>query len=136
METIPQTEDPVTVDEAIQSWRVQPFARGSADCCAFADHVVEALTGKSYLPEYENDAETEAILQEHGGLSEAVTHWMGREPVCTSSLVPGDVVYVSILEHEAIGILATEKAVVTVFENGTPRVVPVAFVDHGWSIWA
>lgn len=123
------------VAAAVRAWRVQPFARGTADCCAFADHVVEQLTGKSYIPSYETDEEAIALILEHGGLSAAVTHWMGREPVPVSELQIGDVVFITVVEHEGVGILAAPGRVATVLEDGMLRMVSDGFVDHGWKTW-
>ena len=120
---------------AIRSWQVQPFARGSADCCAFADHVLRELTGESAIPRYRTDEGAEAITTAHGGLSAAVTYFLGRDPVPEPELEPGDVVFLVVMGHEAIGILATPERIVTVFEDGNPRVLSRGFVEHGWRTW-
>ena len=121
-----------TLHDAIKTWRVRPFARGTGDCCAFADHVVEAMTGQSHLPEYETDAEAEAIIADAGGLSPAVSKWMAREPVEFEELVAGDVVLIDVQGHEAVGILVKPGRVATVLETGELRMVSSTFVRHGW----
>lgn len=123
------------VQEAIQLWQVRPFARGSADCCAFANHVLHELTGRSPIPRYRTDEGAEAIIATHGGLSEAVSYFLQSEPAPEPELEPGDVVFLVVMGHEAIGILATAERVVTVFEDGNPRAVSRGFVEHGWRTW-
>ena len=125
----------ISVAMAIQNWRVRPFVRGTGDCCAFANHVVHQLTGMSYIPDYHNDEEKDAILAACGGLSAALTHWMRREPIPTEELSPGDVVFLTIMDYEAIGVLVNERKAATVFKDGMPRMVSAGFVDHGWSAW-
>ena len=124
------------VAAAIQSWRLKPFERGTGDCCAFADHVVRELTGESFIPTYSTDDEAIALILEHGGLSEAVTHFMGRDPVEAEELVVGDVVFCEVLDHEGIGILAAPGRVATVLEDKNLQMISEAFVSHGWKTWA
>ena len=118
-----------SVSQAIRTWRVRPFEYGKSDCCAFVDHVVSALTGRSYLPEY---VDHEALIEQHGSLSEAVTHYMQREP--TNDLKPGDVVLVEILDHQSLGILVDDCHVVAMFQDGLPRYLSRMYVEHGWSL--
>jgi len=127
----------LAVRKAINNWRVRPFARGSADCCAFADYIVGQLTGVSYLGHfsYSDDAGAESIIKAHGGLAGAVTLAMRRAPIPPEELRVGDVVLITILDKQAIGILATDSSVVTVFEDAIPRSVRRDFVDMGWHSW-
>lgn len=118
----------VSIAEAVRTWRIRPFEYGSSDCCAFCNHVVEAMTGKSYLPEY---TDHESLLKRYGGLSGAVTRYVGTP---TSDLRPGDLALVSVLEQESLGVVVDESHVITMFEDGMPRFLSRAFVDHGWSV--
>ena len=125
------------VRQAIRDWRLRPFARGTADCCAFADHVVSSITGETYIPEYFTDAEAQALIDEHGGLVGAVTHWFERMPEDDrAALEVGDVVYIVVGGHEAIGVLASDQRVATVLEDGSLRMVSDAFIECGWKLWA
>lgn len=124
------------VNAAVASWRVVPFQRGTADCCAFADYVVQKITGQSFIPwTYDDDEGAETIITEHGNLSGAVTYAMERAPVPVEQLEPGDVVYVTLLDHSAVGVLMPTRKVAVMFENGVVRLVPLRFADHGWKVW-
>ena len=122
------------VSDAIASWRQQPFQRGSTDCCAFVDHVLYELTGESRLPAYDDDASAERIIGRHGTLKDAVTYYMGCEPVPSETLKPGDIALVEVMGHQSIGVLMENRNVAVVFEQGGLREIRPDFTDEGWSI--
>ncbi len=121
------------ISEIISKWRLRPFARGTADCCAFADFVGFELTGKHYLPwTYATDGEADSILERFGGLGGALIEALG-EP--DNRRQPGDVVLLTILDHETVGIVLDDEKAVTMFEDGMLRAVSAGFIDASWS-WA
>ena len=60
-------------------WRA-PFAWGVVDCCTFAAHSIEALTGRSPLRglAWSSRAQAVAVLRERGGLRAAVVDHLGQ----------------------------------------------------------
>jgi hypothetical protein len=113
----------VTLAEAINSWQIRPIEYGTSDCCAFVDHVVYKMTGKSYLPEYDEE------YAKGMSVSEAVSKVLG-EP--TDAVRPGDPVLIRFDGVEALGILFDGKYAVALTEHGMPRGFPRKYVIHGW----
>lgn len=124
----------MSVAQTIANWEQRPFQRGSTDCCAFVDYVLEELTGESRLPVYDDDVSADRILARHGSLREAVTHYMGAEAICADALKPGDIALVEVMGHESIGVLMDNGNVAVVFENNGLREIRADFVDGGWAI--
>lgn len=118
------------IAKAVQSWKVRPFEYGTADCCAFCAFVVEAMTGKSYLPVY---SDHEALLRLYGGLSGAVSEYVGP-PVDVANLKSGDLVLLSVFDQESLGVVVDDAHAVTLLQNGMPRLFSMAFADKGWSV--
>ena len=112
------------------------FKRGTADCCAFVDHVIGELTGNHFLPHYYDDDTAIAILYEYGSLEGAVSHYMKAEPVAKDELMPGDVALVTLMDRQAIGVLMDSGMVAIVFEGQGLREIRGDFIDSGWRVWA
>jgi Domain of unknown function (DUF6950) len=68
--------------------------KGRADCCAFANDVMEVFHGKDFMAEftYSNMAEAIREIRKHGDLVGAITHVMGEPQVAQPHLMEdGDV---------------------------------------------
>ena len=124
----------MTVRDIVSTWEQKPFQRGTTDCCAFVDFVLGELTGERPLPAYRDDESAMAIINEHGSLRDAVTHFMGKEPIPADQLKPGDIALVEIMDTQSIGVLMEADKVAVVFEKLGLREVRPDFVDEGWSI--
>jgi len=122
---------PVILAEAVQSWRVRPFEYGTADCCAFCEHVVKAMTGRSYLPVYSDPI---AILAAAGGLEGAVSASLGHGPAELSELKAGDLALLRVFDEESLGVVVDDAHAVTLFQDGMPRYLSLAFAEKGWSV--
>jgi len=64
----------------LQTYAERPFDwKGQADCCAFANEVMEVFHGKDFMAEfiYANKAEAIREIRKHGDLVGAITHVMG-----------------------------------------------------------
>lgn len=123
------------MEQAVASWRQRPFQRGLTDCCAFCNHVMRARTGKDLLPEYGDDAGAQAIIERHGTLAAAVTHYLGLPWVQRDQVRPGDVVLLDIFDHQTIGILLPNHRVAVVVEYQGLREVRDDFMAGGWHTW-
>jgi len=121
----------VSIAKAVQSWRVRPFEYGTSDCCAFCEHVVKAMTGQSYLPAY---TDPNAILTALGGLEGAVSASLGHGPSELSDLKAGDLALLRVFDEESLGIVVDDAHAVTLFQDGMPRYLSMAFAEKGWNI--
>ena len=96
---------------------------------------MQKLTGQSRLPVYDDDDSAMAIIQHHGGLKQAVSHYMQAQTIPRNDLVPGDIALVTIYEHESIGVLMENGNIAVVFEGQGLREIRDDFCDEGWHIW-
>ena len=93
------------------------------------------LTGVSRLPTYDDDLSAMTIIDEHGSLKDAVTHFMEAYPVPKSDLEPGDIALVTIYDEESIGVLMDNGNIAIVFEDHGLREIRPDFCDEGWRVW-
>ncbi len=122
----------MSVSQIISQWQQRPFERGVTDCCAFVEYVVNTLTGESYLPHYREDFQ--GVIDEHGSLRDAVSHYMKAQPIPADELLPGDIALVDIMGHESIGILMETGMIAVVLEQTGLRDIRADFTDEGWSV--
>lgn len=91
---------------AIQACDGQRFAWGKLDCCLFAAKVVDAMTGRDFTgalqQRYGDKRGAVRFLREEGGLSDAVTAYLG-EPAPGRAL-RGDVVLFDSPNGDCLGI--------------------------------
>jgi len=86
-----------------------------------------------HLPTYEGDEEAFEILQIHGSLEKAVTHYLNRDP--RSPVQLGDVVLLDVLGQHTLGVYIEGEKAVTVVEDGSLRVLSSRFIEKGWPVW-
>lgn len=122
----------MSVFSIVNTWQQQPFARGVSDCCAFVDHVVYRLTGAHYLPAYGENYQV--IIDAHGDLRAAVTHYVGCDPVPFDQLTPGDIALIEIKSQQTIGVLLETGNVAAVIEHKGLREIRADFCDEGWRV--
>ena len=111
----------MTIGEVIMRYSRKPFSYG-ADCCQFVGECLESIGKYNPMRELEYGSEREAyeIIESHGTLADAITHYFG-DPIPVDDARPGDVVVaesggrqlagIAVLTHEPRMVVRTEKGV-------------------------
>ncbi len=67
--------------QALNTWEKRPFSYGVADCCQFAAHVANVITGRDYtnaFPIYSSEEEANRIIATWGGLAPMLRSILGE----------------------------------------------------------
>ena len=117
---------------AFSSWNTGQFTYGSKDCCQFAAHVAEVITGHNYVAQfaYASKAEADQLITPHGSLDGLVRPVLG-EP--SADLQDGDPVLVDMpIMGQAMGVKLGKNAVALY----DARMIQIAsrYWTHGWSL--
>ena len=95
------------------------------NCCHFASEWVRRAEGwspMSGLPQMKSQTTAHRLLGQLGGLREAWTKQLGREPILPTLAQSGDIVLVEAYGTEAVGICAGRTAAVLTLEHGLAHV--------------
>ena len=80
----------------LQSRKDVPFEYGSNDCCSFAAGAIDAVTGRHCTQDlrhlYEDEKGANALIDQHGGLEQAVSVIFGRASSPPEWAIVGDIV--------------------------------------------
>lgn len=100
-EKITRREDwPERLNDYIESRRDTPFEWGTNDCCMFAAHAIEAMTGENpaaeFVRKYKKQRSAQKIIKDHGGdLAGLICTKLGQE-IDPRQAQRGDVMLVQI----------------------------------------
>ena len=122
----------------IDAARQQPFIWGKNDCCLFAAHCVEIITGVDLVGDYRSyktKAEALRLLKKYGGvagIAEAIAKEQGIPKVSALHAQRGDVCLFDIGRGDTLGIVAGEH----IFAPGPKGLIgfPVLQAVRAWRI--
>jgi len=98
---------PAALNAAIEAARNKPFAWGTHDCCMFAAHAVQEMTGADFAEpfrgRYSDATGALRVLTEAGGPDLIASRALGR-PIPIGFAQRGDVIMVDIEGRKALAI--------------------------------
>ncbi len=129
---------PELLAEKIDDARNLPFIWGKNDCCLFAAHCVEIITGIDLAGDYRNyktKAEALLLLKKYGGvvgIAEAIAEEHGIPEVSALHAQRGDVCLFDIGRGDTLGVVAGEH----IFAPGQNGLLgfPVLQAVRAWRI--
>ena len=125
----------IEVLKALNKWERREFDYGSVDCCQFAGFVVQELTGKDYLTDfdYNSEAAAEKIIASNGDLIATASTVLGQSTSDIESLPDGSPVIVDMEGRQAMGVKLASEAV-CLLKKGLAR-VHRQHIIRGWNVW-
>ena len=119
---------------ACNTWDKRAFQYGDADCCQFTGHVIREITGIDYMKlfDYENEPETQSIIDYHGGLEKAVETLLGKPTTLNNLQAGAPVLFKAPIMDQALGV-RFGIFIVGLSHRKIVRVSEKYFV-HGWAL--
>lgn len=126
----------IEVLKALNKWERRQFEYGSVDCCQFAGFIVNEITGRDYLVDFDYNSEDTAnkIISANGDLIKTASLVLGPPTKNVTGLRDGCPVIVDLKGLQIMGIKLGLDAV-CLLTKGLVR-VPVSHALVGWDTYA
>ena len=116
--------------DVIQEWAGVPFEYG-LDCCTFAGELIQSVRGYNPMDRfsYANEAEALALIEQHGGLEQAITSVFG-DPIPVEEATDGDAVIIDTEKGPVAGVTVAGRIIVRI--GSQPRALHLSLARAAW----